>query len=341
MNKSMDDLLRDTLRTRAADPTAGCLDPETAAAFVDGMMSARARTSAEAHVADCPRCQAVLAALVRSTPPPIERVWWRRPAVAWLAPLAAAATAAAIWINVPGTAGLPPVQTAREVAPPLESLPIQPPPAAAPGAPQAQSQSGSVGDARSAAAKALRAADAAAPPAQTQSVRVTPDEAPAAAAPRRARADGDDAKLNRAMTPEPSRPSAFAGLETASARADTLARVATTLVVSSNRISQWRIGSGGDVQHSADGGKTWQAQATGANVTLTAGSSPSPSVCWLVGPGGLVLVTADEGQSWRRVPFPVVIDLLSIRATNESTATIVTSDGRSFVTSDGGESWRQ
>ena len=66
----MDDLFRDTLRARAADPTAACLDPETAAAFVDGAMSRRERAGAEAHVADCPRCQAVLAALVRSTPPP-------------------------------------------------------------------------------------------------------------------------------------------------------------------------------------------------------------------------------------------------------------------------------
>ncbi len=65
MKRSMDDLLRDTLRARAADPTAACLDPDTAAAFVDGAMSRRERADTEAHVADCPRCQAVLAALVR------------------------------------------------------------------------------------------------------------------------------------------------------------------------------------------------------------------------------------------------------------------------------------
>ena len=43
MKRSMDDLLRDTLRARAADPTAACLDPETAAAFVDASMSRRER----------------------------------------------------------------------------------------------------------------------------------------------------------------------------------------------------------------------------------------------------------------------------------------------------------
>ena len=108
MKRLMDDLLRDTLRARAADPTAACLDPEAAAVFVDGTMSRRERAGAEAHVADCPRCQAVLAALVRSAPPPLERAWWRRPAVAWLVPLTVAATAFAIWIECSGRPGLHP-----------------------------------------------------------------------------------------------------------------------------------------------------------------------------------------------------------------------------------------
>ena len=153
MKRSMDDLLRDTLRARAADPTAACLDPETAAAFVDGTMSARARAGAEAHVADCPRCQAVLAALVRSTPPPIERAWWRRPAVAWLAPLTVAATAVAIWINVPGIENLPAVQTQRDEALPLPSSPVPLPPAAGQAALQPQAQFESKAAARSLATK--------------------------------------------------------------------------------------------------------------------------------------------------------------------------------------------
>ena len=36
MNKPLDDLLRETLRARAADQAAACLDAERAAAFVDG-----------------------------------------------------------------------------------------------------------------------------------------------------------------------------------------------------------------------------------------------------------------------------------------------------------------
>jgi photosystem II stability/assembly factor-like uncharacterized protein len=372
MKRSMDDLLRDTLRARAADPAAACLDPETAAALVDRTLPARARSGAEAHVADCPRCQAVLAALVRSTPPPIERAWWRRPAVAWLAPLTVAATAVAIWINVPDTGNRAPVQTLRDEAPPIESSPIQSPPTAAPAAPQAQSQIGSVADARFVAPEVLRAREAAAlrkarlaraaPDASAGSVDArqvaaaspTPAAAPApaAAAPQARRADAASSaepNVGRAIAAEPLRGAALAETTvTVTAPSPVALDPLTTrsliqqiTIISPNRDSQWRIGFGSLVQHSTDGGSTWRTQATGVNVTLAAGSSPSPSVCWLVGPGGLVLITTDEGQSWRRVPFPVVTDLVSVRATNESTATIVTSDGRTFVTSDGGRNWRR
>jgi hypothetical protein len=362
MKRSMDDLLRNTLRARAADPTAACLDPETAAAFVDGTMSGRERAGAEAHVADCPRCQAVLAALVRSTPPPLERAWWRRPAVAWLAPLTVAATAIAIWINVPDTENLPAVQTQRDEALPLPSSPVQLPPAAGQAALQ-QSHFESEAAARS-LAEAVRLRGAAAASAKVRSARATSDALadsgnarqgqlaaasptpaaatppPAAAAPQAARADAEPSASRtdvRALAAEPVRPAALA--ETVAIA--TFRSAVPTTIVSSNRTSQWRIGNGSEVQHSADGGSTWRTQATGMNVTLAAGSSPSPSVCWLVGPGGLVLITTDEGQSWRRVPFPVMTDLVSVRAANESTATVDTSDGRTFVTSDGGRNWRR
>src|SRR5262245_51267459 len=168
MNRSMDDLLRDTLRARATDSTAACIDVETAAAFVDGALSARARSSAEAHIADCPRCQAVLAALVRSTPPPTARTWWRRPSLAWLVPAAVAAGAAAIWINVPDEATVPAVQTRpemqRDVPQPIEAVPIRPEQrTAAPAAVSNAQPSGSpMKDVRSLPSELLRARQAAA-----------------------------------------------------------------------------------------------------------------------------------------------------------------------------------
>ena len=110
------------------------------------------------------------------------------------------------------------------------------------------------------------------------------------------------------------------------------------LIVSTNSRSRWLIGANGVVQHSTDGGSTWETQQTGASVTLTAGTSPSPSVCWLVGPGGLVLLSTD-GRSWQALPFVEKIDLLSVRASDEKTATVTAVGGRTFTTTDGGRTW--
>jgi hypothetical protein len=335
MKRSMDDLLRDTLRARAADPAAACFDHDTAAAFVDGTLSARARSGAEAHAADCPRCQALLAALVRSTPPPIRRAWWRRPSVAWLVPATVAAAAVVIWINVPDTAAPPPVQAIGNEAPPAESLPVQPPATTLTAAP-AQAPIGSAADARSVAIEVPRAREAAA---AAKALSRASSEASAGRDNAR-QGQLSEASPTPAAAAAPARPSTLGGLDTASFRSDLRARVETILVVSPTGISQWRIGNLGEVHHSADGGSTWRTLTTGVSVTLTAGSSPAPSVCWLAGPGGLVLITTDEGQSWRKVPFPVAADLISIRAADHQTAAVVTADGRSFATADGGRSWQ-
>jgi hypothetical protein len=332
MNRSMDDLLRDTLRAGAADSTAVCVDAETAAAFVDGTLSTRERASAEAHIADCARCQAVVAALVRSTPPLNDREWWRRPAMVWLVPATAAAAAVAIWINVPDSAAPPPAQTVRSEGARLDSSPIQP--QVQPQIPAATS--------RLEAAEAVGVREAAERLAKPRSLGAP--AAPQAAAPPAPVALPDAARADAATSVPPNVETVTVSGATP-AVVDTMSvatfRTALSPIVSSNRVSQWRVGTSGEVQHSADGGKSWRTQATGVKATAVAGSSPSPTICWLVGPGGLVLLTTDEGRSWRRLPFPADTDLASVRATDDRTATIVSVEGRSFTTSDAGRSWRQ
>ena len=86
-------LLREALRARLAPlPTGGqgnaCLDPETLAAWADDGLDARERAAAEAHAADCSRCQALLAAMIRTAEPAADAApWWRLPAMKWLVPL--------------------------------------------------------------------------------------------------------------------------------------------------------------------------------------------------------------------------------------------------------------
>jgi hypothetical protein len=367
MTNWIDPLLRETLDGRAAAAlNTSCLDAETAAAFTEDTLAAAERTRAEAHAADCARCQALLAALASTMPQEVERAWWRRPAVAWLVPAAVVATALIVWINIPRRdIAAPSLRTTPELSQRAqsESSPTSPPAgtppraAAAPPAPSTQDslQARSAASARvgaqerdSAALKneaptalgaELRAQDMVLPsaPVQTDTFAfhtmpgVTGEPTVTSESRREAPAEG---------APEPSIAESVTladrNMAATARRLDTSERMT---IVSSNPISRWRIDAPGMVQHSTDGGVTWEAQPTGVNITFTAGSSPSRSVCWLVGGGGIVLLTTDEGRSWRRVPFPVAADLLSIRATDDKTATVATADGRTFSTSDRGLRW--
>jgi photosystem II stability/assembly factor-like uncharacterized protein len=155
-------------------------------------------------------------------------------------------------------------------------------------------------------------------------------EAPARGAEARAeKAQAADAPVAAAPPAAPAAPAAARVLSFAASE---------PVVVSSNPGSRWRLLRGGAVQRSADAGSTWETQSTGVSETLTAGASPSPSVCWLVGPGGIVLLSTD-GRSWKRVGFPEAVQLVAVRATDEQTATVTAVDGREFVTEDGGRTW--
>jgi hypothetical protein len=117
------------------------------------------------------------------------------------------------------------------------------------------------------------------------------------------------------------------------------ADVAATEIVSPDPNVRWRI-VGSAVQHSSNGGSTWEAASTGMAAELTAGAAPSASVCWLVGRAGVVLRTTD-GRTWRRVPFPEMTDLSAVRAIDAdgNVASVSTADGRTFSTTDGGATW--
>jgi Photosynthesis system II assembly factor YCF48/Putative zinc-finger len=308
-----------------------CLDAETIAAWADDSLTAGERAAAEAHAADCARCQAVVAAMVRAEPPAEPApAWWRRGStLGWLVPLTAAA-AALIWVVSPGTIRRPqdaaPAQAIAEAPPPSPSLEMTPQ-----RTPQATIDNGNL-VARS--DKTVDALSAMKPPAREQDAPVlksaaAPPAAPAAVAP----------------APEPARPALSADRMAASgalreqAFANSLRAEPMPEIVSSNPASRWRITpTPGLLQHSADGGSTWERQQTNVAAELTAGASPMPSVCWLVGRGGVVLLSTDA-RTWRRVSFPESADLTAVRATDASTATVTTADGRKFSTSDGGVTW--
>jgi hypothetical protein len=378
-------LLREQRDANGSSVRGVCLDVETLAAWMDEALGHDERAAAELHVADCARCQALLAAMARTAPAASEsRAWWRRPALAWAVPLTAAATALVVWIATPGVRKQPasvvsvadstaPATAAPERVPPsafrdeLKTAPVEKevPAPAAKKALQSQDKlaRGQLGkaeaDSRGAQTEEERLARGRRADAQSQleakadalrqkaagnEVAAAPSTAAGASPTVAGASPGPVAGASPAPAAgaprAPGTPPAAAAVAPAEAAAKLMAARAAPIVeiVSSNPGSRWRILGGRMVQRSMDGGATWQDQTIGVNVALTAGSSPTPSVCWLIGPGGMVLVTAD-GRAWRRVAFPEAVDLIAIRAADAESATVTTADGRTFTTTDGGASW--
>jgi hypothetical protein len=345
-DQSIERLLRQSLQTpRHAGVTGSCLDAETLAAWVDGGLSGAALEMAQTHVADCARCQSMVGAMARTNAvvaqPEPERALRRW--LPWLVPLTAAAAAVALWVAVPGDLSAPvaperPAEVQTQAAETKAQQPVdnraQAPfarrenQAAAPLADKkAESQptvpelSKEVGrlEADALSRQDAPAAPAAAPPsAAAPGVAPPSTEAPAAAA-------------RSAITVTGARP-------TRSPNFDAIGTFGFDIVTPDPSV-RWRV-SGPVLEHSTNGGASWEAVPVGTTVQLTAGAAPSASVCWIVGRGGVVLLTVD-GRNWRRVPFPESTDLWVVSAMDARVARVEAVDGRVFSTSDGGVTWER
>jgi hypothetical protein len=354
---SFDRLLAEALDARAAAPPEGaCLDAETLAARAEGTLGRQEREAADTHAADCARCQAMLAVMIRTTPDPTAaaKPAWRRSPLSWLIPVTASAAAVILWAVVPWR---PPSEPRPG---PVSTVATTTSAAAPAGDEPAKFQSETRIPSRGVAAPSVPNAPAAVEASPARADASSDDVAAATPGPRdqRDRDQNASTSLDANASAEPERagrqarapareggaPSPEAPAPPAAAAAPrtfALAKSAApaTIIESPSPSIRWRIVPGG-VERSSDGGASWQAQDTGVSVTLAAGAAVSPTVCWLVGAGGAVLLSID-GRSWRRLPFPEPTPLAAVRATDDKTATVTAADGRSFSTADGGLTWLQ
>lgn len=314
-----------------------CPDASILAAFYERALGPDEVARWEAHVAACERCQATLAALVRSEPAggagraPADARWfawsWR-----WLAPAAAVAVLA-VWLALPDSARReapaalveraaqqPPVAEApAQVEPPVAQReataraepPAPPPPTAAP------SRSEEV--ARKEPARKASPAPAETAAAATGGVAAAP-----------AREDRKRAEALAAAAP----PVEALAERAAPARA----RQAPLEIASPDRASLWRVTPAGHVERSIDGGRTWIVQLAALPQPVLAGAAPARDICWLVGGAGLILRTAN-GDAWETLAAPVAEDLVRVEAQDAQTADVTTSGGTTYGTTDGGRTW--
>jgi hypothetical protein len=351
-DQALERLLRQSSKPSRGSATPSCLDPETLAVWADGGLSGQELETAQAHVSECARCQASLAALVHmstfdtvksvSDSPGHTRRWF-----AWLVPLTAAAAAIAIWVAVPRSPGNQPPQVAEvqsqsaqlkttEIPAPAAGL-QQPstkkeeqPLAAKSDQPQRdQPQASALNkdmDRRELDAVKQQSQSADAAGDRADKSRVAAEPAAPAAAP-------------VAAAPPPQTAAAEARQAFQETSANALAQKTAPAARAPGSIPsvRWRI-SGTTLERSADAGSTWSAVVAVRDTQLTALSSPSADVCWAVGRRGVVMRTTD-GQNFSAVAFPEITDLSAIQAVDAQSATVTASDGRVFSTSDGGRTW--
>jgi len=350
-----------------------CLDAEAAAALSEGGLPPAERSAYMAHVSGCSRCQALLGALIRTTPVPAPaRAWWRR---AWLVPALATGLAVTVWIaleragprvavvRIPAAITEPAKEDAELANVTRPKPPLDPLRQSAIEQQNSRVRSRQVGPLPDALADTTQLPSAldrtagvpkAVPSTADAATASAPSAPPAALASNAERAEQSFAQVRRdkavevgraaalpASPPPPAPVSESVGVTAPTVGggglAKTSAPAAAIDVISPDARIRWRI-VGNAVEHSADGGATWSPQALGVSSRLTGGSAPLPEVCWIVGDGGTVVVTAD-GVSWNRLAFPEPAPLASVTASSADAATVTTSDGRVFTTIDRGKTW--
>lgn len=348
-DRRFDALLRQHWPPPAPNDSPSCIDAETLAAWSEGTLTRDVSRLVEAHAAGCARCQAMLAAFVRSggadaTPAEAPEPLWRRWQIRWLVPIAATATALAVWVAGPAerpaerpaaparSAEMPATAEPQAAARAVDSKSIPPPaPASAPIVPPALRQ-----EAFAPSQGQIAAAPQALEEARATADKVTPLEKPE----RETQAQIADAGVAGAATP--AAPAPVAARSAGGLRADAFAAAQAGEIVSPDPERRWRIVAPGGVEYSTTGGREWRRAsvlpANGAAPVLLAGSAPAPDICWVVGRAGVVLLSTD-GVTFRRVASPAAGDLTAVRAQDGRRAVVTTADGRTLVTTDAGETW--
>lgn len=110
-------------------------------------------------------------------------------------------------------------------------------------------------------------------------------------------------------------------------------------------VSRWTISSDGQLQHSTDSGKTWQAVVVAENATFRALSANGPDL-WVGGASGLLYHSTDAGAHWTQMKpaaaeAALTADIAAIEFIDVRQGKITTSTGEVWITTDGGQTWRK
>lgn len=101
----------------------------------------------------------------------------------------------------------------------------------------------------------------------------------------------------------------------------------------------WACGRWGTILHTSDGGKTWAAQHSGTDLTLTGIYFVNEVSGWAVGAEGTILHTGDGGRTWEKQKSPVPFYHGDVHFVSPLKGWIASEETHILHTRDGGKSW--
>jgi photosystem II stability/assembly factor-like uncharacterized protein len=106
-----------------------------------------------------------------------------------------------------------------------------------------------------------------------------------------------------------------------------------------NEKDGWVSGRWGCILHTSDGGKTWERQNTGTNLTLSSVFFIDPKKGWAVGEEGAIIHTQDGGKTWEKQKSPQPYFHMRVLFLTPTVGFIVSEWTHIFSTTDGGKKW--
>ena len=327
-----------------------CPDAETLAAFADDTLASVVRREVEAHVADCHRCQMLTAAMARaeramaaaSGETASEGRTWKRRAFNWLVPAAAAATAVALWVIVPGQ------RTRLAEAPELDRQTVVT--ETAPGAPSEAPANEPLRDEPQTRQREFAPESTDARADSAQRVPATPAELgrTAPATPPRDTVtepalEAEESLGIRAQASAP-QPPARTGAQQSAAQT-TESPVAGSLQASGSEARNEAVRS-----ETADQQERAPRSAPTAPATRVAPlralpafeiASPNPQVRWRVVTGSTVQRSVDGGVTWTTQQTGTTTELTAGSAPSPDVCWLVGRGGIVLRTADGGDQWQR
>ena len=106
-----------------------------------------------------------------------------------------------------------------------------------------------------------------------------------------------------------------------------------------NEKEGWASGRWGCILHTSDGGKTWERQKTGTDLTLSSVFFIDPKRGWAVGEEGAIIHTGDGGKTWTKQKSPQPFFHMRVLFITPMLGFIVSERTHILSTNDGGKNW--